>query len=86
MSEEPTLSDAERKEILESIPKASPSPSISSSDNGKAAGEPETFGSLLERTLAKRATVEETDTKADDELRKKIIESSRIDLIGKIFR
>jgi len=84
MSEEPILSDAERNAILSEIP--SRQPNVVSSDKEKAADSSlESFGSILERTIAHREKLDEEERKENDEIRKKVIESSKLDLIGQIF-
>jgi len=84
MSDEPILSDAERKDILSMIP--SRQPSVTSSEKGKAADSGlESFGSILERTIAHREQMDKEDGKENDEIRKKVIESSRLDIIGQMF-
>jgi len=84
MSEEPILTDSERSDILSQIP--SRKSSDVSPEKGKAVDSSlESFGSILERTVAHREKLDKEISTENDDVRKKVIESSRFDLIGKMF-
>ena len=85
MSNEPVLSDKERTDILSGMSHSN----VPASDVEKGtAGSPDlkSFGALLEESLKNRQAIDLEEQKAGDELRNKVIEESRLDLIGKIFR
>lgn len=87
MEQEPTLSDAERNSLLEMFkrPKEEVHPDISSShtkgeETPKDSQSPESFGSLIQKTLEVREEVERKSEEEASGLREKVLKEVRFDL------
>jgi hypothetical protein len=71
-----------KKKVVEGHPVSSlsPSPDAGVADR-KDSSSPESFGSLLEKTIKKRQVMDETDAVVKDEMRTEAIKESRMDLV-----
>ena len=82
------LTDAERNAILGKISKVGETiaqpPSAVDSQNEDSGAVP--FGVLLERTVKLQEELKNEDHSKDDEIREKVIEKSKLDMIGKMMK
>ena len=83
-----TLSDSERSIILEKLvhkdKDASAQPPSADGSSGDTAMA--SFGTLLEQTVEIQENMRKDDHKEEDKVREKVIEKSKMDMVGKMMK